>query len=326
MMYNNQPDDPSFPPSKLEAFSFPHRSQHFNHPILPPTFNEQKTFAQFPQAQKPLILPDPQHQPDLQRFNRKQRGSMTSRLASLQILRQQVQQQGLPTRNNNGGAQAWRNIVIWFKGLNSDMRIALVSISLLVFLLLSVGVFALTGSFQGVQGLTNQNTPPTNNSKAPLSTATTTSTAMSTTTATIQATTTATVQATSTATGFKPTPEPTQQPVKATQPIATPVPTLTPQLAPTTEPTVEPMVPPPTTVPDPTPTATSNPWGYDFNPGQLITSPPAQFCAYFACTDNFLSGTGYIVECSDSLFSLTGGTPNACTGHGTVQATLYKLG
>lgn len=86
-------------------------------------------------------------------------------------------------------------------------------------------------------------------------------------------------------------PKPTQPPAVATQPPA-PQPTQ-----------------PPTGV-------NGNPWGYDFNPGNLITNPPANFCHYFNCIPTFHAPDdpdgGYIVECQDGTYSQSGGESGSC--------------
>jgi hypothetical protein len=97
-----------------------------------------------------------------------------------------------------------------------------------------------------------------------------------------------------------------------------------------------PVVPTPTPTVMPTPTSTlvaqtatplpdsiSNPWGYDFAAGSFITSPPANFCIYFSCITNFRNGQGYVVECQDGAFSLTGGVAGSCADHKGDLRPLY---
>lgn len=67
-----------------------------------------------------------------------------------------------------------------------------------------------------------------------------------------------------------------------------------------------------------------NPWCYDFFPGELIDSPPADFCEHLECVDNFWAGTGYVVRCNDGAFSRTGGTSAACSGNDGVRQPLYS--
>lgn len=110
------------------------------------------------------------------------------------------------------------------------------------------------------------------------------------------------------------TPFPALSQVGKMIPAPTPVPTVAPvqQATPTVQPTPERGV-------------NNNPWGYNFDPGQLIYNPPAQFCSYFKCVQNFYSSWahGYVVECNDSSFSRTGGTQSACARDGGVERTLY---
>jgi hypothetical protein len=95
---------------------------------------------------------------------------------------------------------------------------------------------------------------------------------------------------------------------------------------PTPVPTVAPVQ---QATPTPTPTeqrgVNNNPWGYNFDPGQLIYNPPAQFCFYFRCAWDFYSqwASGYVVECNNGSFSRTGGTRFACAGDDGVKRTLY---
>jgi hypothetical protein len=82
-----------------------------------------------------------------------------------------------------------------------------------------------------------------------------------------------------------------------------------------------------------TPCATGpcNPWGYNFIPtgGTKIMAPPTAFCSYFACIGSppsytsFWTGQGYVVECKDTKFSKSGGTPGSCMQHGGDFRTLF---
>jgi hypothetical protein len=311
-------------------------SQDFNHPILPPSHGGQNAFVpfsqrqQFPssfspyQPQESTIPINQQHQPDLQRFHTKQRGQVSSRLTNLQSLRQQAQQQGFRPHTTRGNTQpSTEKLISWYNRLNRDRKVALASICLLLLLILSMGVIALTGGFQDTQGQKNQYNSPSGHSNAPASSPTPTSVSSPTATETPQN-----------------TPTPTQQPINVPQPVntlpptPTPSPTATPTPPPTTGPTPSPtVVPDPTTIPTATPTMTSgndvaptNPWGYDFNPGQTISNPPTLFCNYFTCANNFQAGQGYIVKCSDGLYSLTGGLANVCIDDGGFLRTLYAHG
>lgn len=72
--------------------------------------------------------------------------------------------------------------------------------------------------------------------------------------------------------------------------------------------------------------APRNPFGYTLCPtGQLIYAPPSSFCSYFDCIPNFPNGTGYVVECNDSMFSHSGGRQGACSYHDGEQRPLYAI-
>ena len=68
----------------------------------------------------------------------------------------------------------------------------------------------------------------------------------------------------------------------------------------------------------------ANPWCFDLVPGEVIQIPPAEFCDYFKCSENFWAGTGYVVRCQDETFSKTGGTSDACSDFGGVAQPLYS--
>jgi hypothetical protein len=38
-------------------------------------------------------------------------------------------------------------------------------------------------------------------------------------------------------------------------------------------------------------------------------------CNYFHCIGNFPNGVGYMVECNDGTYSMSGGRPGACSTH-----------
>lgn len=129
-----------------------------------------------------------------------------------------------------------------------------------------------------------------------------------------------------------PTPTSPSNQVAVTSPIVnnqpTPTPTNTPTLTPTPKPTIAPIPTPTPTqsphTPTPCPGVNCNPWGYNFNLGKLIYSPPAAFCSYFSCINNFPNGHGYVVECHDGEFSKSGGVQGACSYHGGVLRPLYS--
>jgi hypothetical protein len=106
-----------------------------------------------------------------------------------------------------------------------------------------------------------------------------------------------------------------------------------------TEPPAATSTPQPTAIPTATntpvpPTATPvplycnpicNPWGYDFNPGKYIYSPPSNFCQYFNCIGSFWSSTnGYVEECQDKTCSHSGGVSGSCSSHGGNWRPLYS--
>jgi hypothetical protein len=68
----------------------------------------------------------------------------------------------------------------------------------------------------------------------------------------------------------------------------------------------------------------SNPWGYDFSPGNYIYNPPSDFCAHFDCIASFWNGSGYVIECSDGMYSLSGGRRGACSWHEGIWRALYS--
>ena len=101
-------------------------------------------------------------------------------------------------------------------------------------------------------------------------------------------------------------------PISLLTPVATPTPIPTPTLAPQVQPTQQLVG------------VNGNPWGYNFNPGNLIYSPPQNFCDYFDCVRNFWDNTsGYVDECKDGTYSHSGGAPNACVKHGGEMRPLY---
>ncbi|EFH87202.1 hypothetical protein Krac_8530 [Ktedonobacter racemifer DSM 44963] len=122
------------------------------------------------------------------------------------------------------------------------------------------------------------------------------------------------------------TAKPTQ--AKPTQAKPTPTPTPSPTPSPTPQPpTPTPQPPPPTPTPQPAAPATGvngNPWGYNFNPGNVIYSPPGAFCSYFSCISSFWSGGGYVMECNDGMYGKSGGISGSCSHHGGNMRPLYS--
>ena len=142
--------------------------------------------------------------------------------------------------------------------------------------------------------------------------------------------------------GYVSTPTSTASGARLAHGVATPTATTarTPIVTPTATPTATPT-PRPTNTPTPRPTAThpakpaqtpktcsgavnGNPWCYNFTPGSLIYSPPASFCTYFACIQSFWNGSGYVVECQDTMYSKSGGHSGSCSHHGGNLRPLYR--
>jgi hypothetical protein len=74
--------------------------------------------------------------------------------------------------------------------------------------------------------------------------------------------------------------------------------------------------PPPPPPPPSTCGAPKNPYGYNFcGSGGYVYSPPSGVCTYFHCIDNFSNGHGYMVECHDGTYSMSGGIRGACSYH-----------
>ncbi len=115
-----------------------------------------------------------------------------------------------------------------------------------------------------------------------------------------------------------PTPVPTQIPTPTPVPTQIPTPTPVPTQAPT-----QPPAPAATPTPAPPTGVNGNPWGYNFALGTLIYSPPAAFCQYFSCINNFGNGHGYVNECNDGMYSLSGGIRGDCSYHGGEWRPLY---
>jgi hypothetical protein len=71
--------------------------------------------------------------------------------------------------------------------------------------------------------------------------------------------------------------------------------------------------------------APANPYGYNFcGRGSLITNPAPDVCVYFDCIPNFDNGTGYMVECHDAMYSMSGGRQGACSYHDGVWRPVYN--
>ena len=47
-----------------------------------------------------------------------------------------------------------------------------------------------------------------------------------------------------------------------------------------------------------------------------VSHPDAGVCTYFPCIASFWDGTGYMAECADGNYSMSGGLTGACSRHG----------
>jgi hypothetical protein len=71
--------------------------------------------------------------------------------------------------------------------------------------------------------------------------------------------------------------------------------------------------------------APANPYGYNFcGVGMYVYGPATGTCQYFNCIDNFPDGHGYMVECNDGTFSMSGGIDGACSDHNGVERPVYS--
>jgi hypothetical protein len=127
-----------------------------------------------------------------------------------------------------------------------------------------------------------------------------------------------------------PSPTPSASPVPSPSPSPSPKPPPAPLASPPPSPvaaTTPPAPPPPPPPPPPPSTcgAPANPWGYNFCGGNLINSPPSNFCTYFNCIASFWKSTlGYVDECNDGTYSHSGGRQGACSYHGGEMRPLYS--
>jgi hypothetical protein len=58
--------------------------------------------------------------------------------------------------------------------------------------------------------------------------------------------------------------------------------------------------------------------------GDLVTAPRSGVCGYFSCIGNFANGTGYMTECRDGEYSMSGGREGVCTDHGGAARPVYR--
>jgi hypothetical protein len=128
---------------------------------------------------------------------------------------------------------------------------------------------------------------------------------------------------------------PTSTPPATRAPRATPKPVVT-------KAAVVATTKPPTTSPKPAPVRTTtvapkpvvavstcgapaNRWGYNFcGRGGYITNPPDTFCDVFDCIPSFWESTkGYVMQCSDGMYSHSGGRSGSCSYHDGNRRALY---
>jgi hypothetical protein len=56
--------------------------------------------------------------------------------------------------------------------------------------------------------------------------------------------------------------------------------------------------------------------GYNFCGGTTVANPDGDTCDYFNCIASFDNGNGYMEECQDHTYSMSGGRRGACSSHG----------
>jgi len=56
----------------------------------------------------------------------------------------------------------------------------------------------------------------------------------------------------------------------------------------------------------------------------MIYNPQPDVCTYFNCIASFSNGTGYVVECADATYSMSGGRRGACSDHGGELKAVYS--
>ena len=95
--------------------------------------------------------------------------------------------------------------------------------------------------------------------------------------------------------------------------------------APAPPPTPAPAPPPPTTAVAELCGAPANPMGYNLcGRGSQVYSPDPATCSYFNCIGNFSNGKGYMVQCNDGSYSMSGGRRGACSTHGGEGKPVYS--
>jgi hypothetical protein len=69
-----------------------------------------------------------------------------------------------------------------------------------------------------------------------------------------------------------------------------------------------------------------NPFGYSFCGSTVITNPDPLVCSYFDCDGSFWRDGGWMTQCRDGAFSMSGGRVDACSGHGGPARLVYRPG
>lgn len=140
---------------------------------------------------------------------------------------------------------------------------------------------------------------------------------------------------------------PTQQAVGAVDATTTASPAPQPSATVTPTPTVNPTPAKPTptkpapnptqkTTPKPTPKpptvslcgAPKNPWGLtDCSGGSTVyqSNLPSGVCSVFDCIGNFPNGKGYMEECVDHTYTMSGGRSGACSYHGGEWRQVHRV-
>jgi hypothetical protein len=56
----------------------------------------------------------------------------------------------------------------------------------------------------------------------------------------------------------------------------------------------------------------------------LIYDPAPDVCRYFDCINNFWNGVGYMIQCRDGMFSMSGGRQGSCSHHGGNRRPVFE--
>ncbi len=129
--------------------------------------------------------------------------------------------------------------------------------------------------------------------------------------------------------GFAPANSPSPHAVGAATATATSASTPKPPAThkPTPKPSSKPK-PKPTTKPFALCGAPANPWHFtDCSGGSAIhqSDLPSGVCGVFDCIPNFPNGKGYMDECKDGTYSMSGGIRGACSHHGGEMRQVHRV-